>query len=171
LDDKQFAVLRAMNTITHSTDMDEFLRIVGLSFAELVETLKELAKEGFVTKTGKGYAIAEKGRLACTVFAMLPEDKAFHFYSGLDQPAGVSARSIKEFFDIVETVAENSLEFHLERGDFENWFESAVKDDVFASELAALRQEGLKGEALRKQILLSLQARFGEDMLRREWTA
>lgn len=157
-----------MSTIKHPTDMDEFLHIVGLSFTELVETLKELAKDGFVTKTGKGYAITDKGRLAPTVFAMLPEEKAFHFYLGLDQPAGVSARSIKEFFDIVETVAAGSLEFHLEREDFENWFETAVKDDVFASELASLRQDGLKGEALRKQILLSLQARFGEDMLRRE---
>jgi predicted transcriptional regulator len=171
LDDKQFAVIRAMSTITHPTDMDEFLRIVGLSFEELVETFKELAKDGFVTKTKKGYAITEKGRLTFTVFAMLPEEKTFHFYSGLDQPAGVSARSIKEFYEAVKTVAEVSLEFHLERGDFENWFESAVKDDVFKSELMGLRQDGLKGEALRKQILLGLQARFGEDMLSREWTA
>jgi hypothetical protein len=171
LDDKQFAVLGAMSTITHPTDMDEFLRIVGLSFAELVETLKELAQDGFVIKTGKGYAIAEKGRLAFTVFAMLPEEKAFYFYLGLDQPAGVSVRSIQEFYEVVKTVAEGSLEFHLERGDFENWFESAVKDDVFASELAGLRQDGLKGEALRKQILLGLQSRFGEDTLSREWTA
>lgn len=160
-----------MSTITHPTDMDEFLSIVGLSFSELVETLKELAKDGFVTKTGKGYAIADKGRLAFTAFSTLPEEKAFHFYLGLDQPAGVSARSIKEFYEIAKTVAAGSLEFHLERGDFENWFESTVKDDVLASEFEGLRQDGLKGEALRKQVLLGLQARFGEDTLSREWKA
>jgi predicted transcriptional regulator len=171
LDDKQFAILRAMSTVTHPTDMDEFLRIVGLSLAELIETFKELAKDGFVTKTAKGYAITDKGRLASTVFATLPEEKAFHFYLGLGKPADISARNTKEFYEIVKIVAAGSLEFHLERGDFENWFESAVKDDVFASELTGLRQDGLKGEALRKQILLGLQARFGKDMLSREWTA
>ena len=160
-----------MNKITHSTDMDEFLRMVGLSFAELAETLKELAKDGFVTKTGKGYAIADKGKLTLNVFSKLPEDKAFHFYVGIDQPVGVSARSVKEFYDVVGTVAPGSLEFHLEREDFENWFKTTVEDDEFARELAGLRQTGLNGEALRKQILLNLQARFGEDVLSREWAA
>jgi hypothetical protein len=56
----------------------------------------------------------------------------------------------------------------MERGDFENWMNTAVEDDVFARELAALRQEELKGEVLRKQILLALQNRFGEDVLSRE---
>jgi hypothetical protein len=171
LDDKQFAVLRAMSTITRPTDMDEFLHAVGLTLEELVEKLKELTTDGFVKKTGKGYAITDKGRLASSVFATLPEDKAFTFYLGLDQPAGVSARSIKEFYDIVGNVAVGSLEFHLEREDFEKWFESTVEDDVFASELASLRQDGFKGEALRKQILLRLQARFGEELLRLEWNA
>ena len=167
--DKHLVVLRAMDKITRSTDMDEFLRAVGFSFAELAETLKELAKDGFVTKTGKGYAIAEKGKLALKAFSVLPEDKWFFLYIGIDQPVGVSARSIKEFYDVVGSVAPGSLEFHLGREDFENWFKAAIEDEVFAGELAGLKQTGLKGEDLRKQILLNLQARFGEDVLSREW--
>jgi hypothetical protein len=166
--DEQLAVLRAMNLITHSTDMEEFLRMVGVTSAELGVALKKLADDGFVTKSGKGYTIADKGKLALIVFSVLPEDMAFHFYFGLDQPAGVSARSVKEFYEAVKTVASESLEFHVERGDFENWMNTAVEDDVFARELAALRQEELEGEVLRKQILLALQNRFGEDLLGRE---
>jgi hypothetical protein len=157
-----------MNMITHSTDMDEFLRMVGVTSAELVVALKKLADDGFVTKSGKGYAIADKGKLALIFFSVLPEDMVFHFYFGLDQPAGVSVRSVKEFYEAVKTVAAESLEFHVERGDFENWMNTAVEDDVFARELAALRQEELKGEVLRKQVLLALQNRFGEDVLSRE---
>jgi hypothetical protein len=166
--DEQLAVLRAMNMITHSTDMDEFLRMVGLTSAELAVELKKLADDGFITKTGKGYAISDRGKLALIVFSVLPEDIVFHFYFGIDWPAGVSARSVREFYEIVKTVAAESLEFHMERGDFENWMNTAVEDDVFARELAALRQEELKGEVLRKQILLALQNRFGEDVLSRE---
>jgi hypothetical protein len=151
--------------------MDEFLRMVGLTMAELVETLKVLAQDGFVTKTGKGYTIADKGKLTLAALAGLPEEEAFIFYLRIGEPAGVSARSVKEFYEVVKTVDVVSLEFHLEREDFENWVKTAVKDDAFAGELAGLRQEGLKGETLRKQILLDLQERFGEDVLSREWAA
>ncbi len=158
-----------MGKITRSTDMDDFLRAVGFSFAELAETLKELAKDGFVTKTGKGYAIAEKGKLALKAFTVMPQEQGFRFYTALDQPADVSAQSVKEFYDVVGSIDTGSLEFHLERKDFENWFKTSVEDEVFAHEFSGLGQTGLKGEALRKQMLLNLEARFGEDALNREW--
>jgi hypothetical protein len=151
--------------------MDEFMRMAGLTLTDVLDTLKALAHEGFVTKTGKGYTIAEKGKLALIALSRLPNDKAFHFYLGMEQPTGVSAESVKEFYNVVETVALSSLEFHLEREDFEKWFKTAVQDDVFAGELAGLRETGLKGEALRMQILLGLQTRYGEDVLRREWAS
>lgn len=168
---KRLIVLRAMSMITHSTDMEDFMRHADLTMPEVLETLKELAQDGFVTKTKHGYAIAEKGKLVLVALTQLPDDKAFLFYIGIGQPTGVSTRSIKEFYFVVETVAADSLEFHLERGDFENWVKTSIKDDVFANELAGLREEGLKGEALRKQILLILLERFGEDVLSLEWTS
>jgi len=171
LTDKQFAVLRAMSTIMHSTEMDDFLTMVGLTSAELVETLKGLALDGFVTKTGKGYAIAEKGKLALTVFTTLPKEKSFHFYSTIGQPLGVSATNIKEFYEIIRTIPSGSIEFHMKREDFENWVQTAVKDNIFARELAVLRKEELKGEALRQAIVAALVGRFSEDVLFREWTA
>ncbi len=158
-----------MGKITRSTDMDDFLTAVGFTFAELSETLKKLAKDGFVTKTGKGYAIAEKGKLALKAFNVLPKENEFSFYLGLDQPAGVVARSVKEFYDVVGRVDTGSLEFHLDREDFEDWFKTSVEDDVFTRELSGIRLMGLKGEALRKQMLLNMEARFGEDALTLEW--
>jgi hypothetical protein len=171
LTDKRLVVLRGMSSVTHSTDMDEFIRISGLTMSEVLETLKALAQDGFVTKTKHGYAFADKGKLALAALTPLPDDKAFSFYSGMGQPAGASARSIREFYDVIKAVAVGSLEFHLERGDFENWLKTSVKDDVLAGEFASLRKEGLRGEVLRKQILLNLIARFGEDVLFRDWSA
>jgi hypothetical protein len=149
--------------------MDDFMRLTGLPSPEVLQTLKELAQDGFVTKTKHGYAIAEKGLLALTALKQLPEDNAFHFYVGIDQPVDTFARNIKEFYNAVETIAAGSLEFHSERGDFENWVRTSVKDDVFAGDLSALRKKGLKGDLLRKQILLGLLARFGEDILLRSF--
>ena len=147
--------------------MDDFMRLAGLPSSEVLATLKDLAQDGFVTKTKHGYAIAEKGLLALAALKQLPDDKAFHFYIGIDQPVDAFARNIKEFYNVVETVAAGSLEFHSERGDFENWARTSVEDELFASDLSGLRKEGLKGEVLRKQILLGLLARFGEGILQR----
>lgn len=166
---KRLAVLDAMSTVTKSTDMEDFMRLSGLTSSEVVATLKELAQDGFVVKTKHGFAIAEKGLIALTALRQLPIENAFHFYSGIDQPLGILARSIKKFHDVVGTVDSSSLEFHLARGDFENWVRTSVKDDVFANDLLSLGKEGLEGEVLRKQILLSLLERFGEDVLLRDW--
>lgn len=171
LTEKRLMVLRAMSTITQSTDMEEFLRMAGLSMPEALETLKELAQDGFVTKTKHGYAIVEKGKLKLVTLTMMPDEQAFHFYRAVGQPLGMSARSVKEFFDAVKEVTADSLEFHMERGDFENWIKTSVGDDVLAKELAGLKRESLNGEALRKQILLGFQGRFGEDNLQREWSS
>ncbi len=148
--------------------MEDFMRLSGLTSSEVVATLRQLAQDGFVAKTKHGFAIAEKGLLALAALKQLPDVNAFDFFSGIDQPLGLSARSIKEFHDIVGTVDSGSLEFHLARRDFENWVRTSVKDDVFANDLSSLRQEGLKGEVLRKQILLGLLERFGADVLLRD---
>jgi len=165
LADKKVAVLRAMSTITHSTDMEQFLRLAELSMPEVLETLKELAEDGYVTKTKHGYAIVEKGKVALTALKQLPKDKAFHFYLGIDQPADIYASSVKAFYRIVETLEAGSLEFHLDRGDFENWLKTAVEDETMATEIAKLKLEGFRGDPLREQILLALRARFGDDVL------
>ncbi len=167
--DKHLAVLHAMSIVTHSTDMDEFMRMANLTSSDVRITLKELSKEGFVTKTGKGYVIAEKGRLAITALPPLPADKAFHFYFDVGQPADISAKNVKEFYDVVKTIPVKSLEFHLRKGDFENWFMTTVKDDVFGRELAGFKQMELNGEALRDEILLGLQARYSKDVLESQW--
>ncbi len=46
----------------------------------------------------------------------------------------------------------DSLEFHLYRGDFENWFRTTLNDEVFADELATIKKTDLKGEELKKAI-------------------
>lgn len=169
--DKNLAVLHAMSMVTHSTDLDEFMRMANLTSSDVRGALKELSKEGFVTKTGKGYVISERGKLVVVALSPSASEKAFQFYCDVGQPVGVSAKNVKEFYDVVKTIPVNSLEFHLRRTDFENWFTTIVKDDVFARELAGFKQTGLKGEALRDQILLSLQTRYGKDVLDRQWSA
>ena len=53
------------------------------------------------------------------------------------------------------------MDFHLYRGDFENWIKNALKDAVLADELANLKVEMFKGEELRQEILKVIATRYG----------
>jgi len=80
-------------------------------------------------------------------------DHPFSFYSGLDRPLGVQAHSLLEFLEAVRKVEVGSLEFHLERGDFERWIREVLGLAFLSSRISSLRKEGVKGEELRKRLV------------------
>ena len=64
---------------------------------------------------------------------------SFHFYFGIDQPADLTAKTLEEFYRAIKQVSAGSLEFHLYRGDFENWLKEAAKSQSLPMKLEALR--------------------------------
>jgi DNA-binding Lrp family transcriptional regulator len=148
----QMKILKFMSEMTTRTDMNEFAHKMGLTSNQIMQDMQELAKDGFLKKIGSGYAITEKGKTALKAAATVPESMRFQFYESLGNPTGLSAGSIREFHDIALKVDSASLEFHLYRGDFENWFRAAINDKAFADELATIKKTELKGEELKKAI-------------------
>jgi DNA-binding Lrp family transcriptional regulator len=160
LSEERLRVLKVMSEITKRVDLAEFARMVGLTSEQAMEAVRELIKTGYVRSTGTGYSVTEKGRTVLKAVARVPDGMDFTFYAEVGQPTEFSARSLKEFFEVVKTISAKSLEFHVYRGDFENWIETAVKDPEFAGEMAKLRMAELKGEDLRKEIVKAAEARF-----------
>ena len=159
--EEQLKVLKVMSEVTNRIDMNTFAQMVGLNPSQTVERMQDLANSGFIRKLSGGYGITEKGKAVLKAITPVPKDKAFHFYTGFAQPTGFSAESLKDFYEIVKRVAGESLDFHLYRGDFENWINNTPKDSVLADELANLKIEMLKGEELRQEILKAIAARYG----------
>ncbi|MCW4053580.1 MAG: DUF5752 family protein [Candidatus Bathyarchaeota archaeon] len=159
--EEQLKVLKVMSEITSRMDMNSFAQMVGLSPSQTVERMQDLVKSGFIRKVGGGYGITEKGKAVLKATTPVPKDTAFHFNTGFGQPTGFSAESLKDFYEIVKRVAAASLDFHLYRGDFENWIRNALKDPVLAYELISLKKETLKGEELRQRILMAIATRYG----------
>ena len=159
--EEQLKVLKVMNEVTSRIDLNGFARMVGLNPHQTIERVQELVKAGLVKKGGGGYGITEKGKAILKAIAPLPKDAAFHFYTEVGHPTGFSAESLKDFYEIVKRVAVESLEFHLYRGDFENWIKALFKDAVLANELANLKSATLKGEELRKEVITTLAAKYG----------
>lgn len=158
--EEQMRILKFMNEMTGRVDMNEFAKKMGLTSSQIMQHMQELAQEGFLKKVGGGFAITEKGKNALKVAAPVPGNMRFNFYIAIGQPTGMSAETIREFHDLVLKVDVASLEFHLGRGDFENWFRLAVVDAGFADELVKMKKADLKGEDLRKAIAKAAEARY-----------
>jgi len=161
LKDEQIKILKTMNEATNRMDMNMFAQAVNLSPNQTIAQVQELAKEGFLRKVGGGFGLTEKGKNALKMFTPIPSEMSFQFYIDLDKPLGFSAQSLEAFYRLIKQVCSDALEFHLYRGDFENWLREICKDLELTEAFGAFKTEGLKGEDLRKALLKSIDAKYG----------
>ena len=94
----------------------------------------------------------------------VPPERAFYFYTGVGRPLGVVANSLKEFGALIKSVEVSSLEFHLDRGDFERWV-MMLGDGGLAKSLGRVRERRLAGEKLRAELVRVVRVRI--ERLRR----
>jgi DNA-binding Lrp family transcriptional regulator len=164
--DSHIKILKTMNEATNRMDINMFAEAVGLTPNQTIAEVQELAKEGFLRKVGGGFGLTEKGRISLKAFTTFAGEESFHFYVGVDKPLGFSAQSLTEFYRFIKQVTADSLEFHLYRGDFENWLREVSKDPELAAAVGNLKADELKGEALRNALLKAIDARYGiNDLL------
>jgi len=161
LREEQFKILKTMNEATNRMDLNIFAQAVNLNPNQTIAQIQELAKEGFLRKVGNGYGLTEKGKNVLKMLTPVPSGMAFHYYVDVGKPLGFSAQSIEEFYRFTKQVIVDSLEFHLYRGDFENWLRDVLKDSELAKTVGDLKADGLKGEDLRKTLLKAINAKYG----------
>lgn len=159
--EEQFRILKTMNEATNRMDLTMFAQAVNLNPNQAIAEVQDLAKEGFLRKVGGGFGLTEKGKNAIKIFMQVPDELGFNFYVDFGKPLGFTALSLEQFYRFIKQVTTDSLEFHLYRGDFENWLKEVCKDEGLAEAVGALKAEGLKGEDLRKALLKAVDAKYG----------
>ncbi len=159
--EEQFKVLKTLSEATSRMDINMFAKKVNLDPNQTIQQVQELAKEGFLQKVGSGFGITAKGKAALKAFIAVPEGMGFHFYNGIDQPTDMTAKTLGEFYENIKKVSVDSLEFHIYRGDFENWLKDACNESEFAQEIDVVKDADLKGEELRAELLKVLDAKYG----------
>jgi predicted transcriptional regulator len=165
LKETHIKILKTMNEATNRMDLNMFAEAVNLTPNQAIAEVQELAKEGFLRKVGGGFGLTEKGRNALKPFTTFASEVSFHFYVGIDKPLGFSAQSLMEFYRLTKQVTTDSLEFHLYRGDFENWLREVCNDSELATAVGNLKADELKGEALRNALLKAIDTRYGINEL------
>jgi hypothetical protein len=160
LKEEQFKVLKALSEVTSRMDINVFARKVNLDPNQTIQKVQELANEGFLQKVGSGFGITAKGKAAIKAFMPVPEGMSFHFYNNINQPTDLTAKTLVEFYEDVKQASVNSLEFHIYRGDFENWLKDACKEPEFSKEIRMIEDAGLKDEELRTELVKVLDAKY-----------
>ena len=97
--------------------------------------------------------------VASNVLRNVPPQNAFYFYRAIGAPTGAAARSLPDFLGVLNTIDLTSLQFHLGRGDFENWVKM-LGDNTLANQLAGLKEKKMRGEDLRLQLVDIVKARI-----------
>ena len=89
----------------------------------------------------------------------VPFDRGFHFYVGLDCNTGETATSLETFALKLEIINADSIGFHLQRKDFQNWLKTTVGDDVLAERIGHINVK-LPVEELRNELVQTVQNRI-----------
>jgi predicted transcriptional regulator len=161
LKEEHIKILKTMNEATNRMDLNMFAQAVNLNPNQAIAEVQELAKEGFLRKVGGGFGLTQKGKNALKAYTSVLSETGFHFYVDVDKPLGFTALSLDEFYRLAKQVTSDALEFHLYRGDFENWLREVCKDSELAEAVGNIKADGLKGEDLRKALLKAIDARYG----------
>jgi hypothetical protein len=145
----------------------------GKDFKPTMMHILGLVRMGYISSPEKGlYAITQKGKEALqmpdmtkekaeAILAYAPHDKAFHFFAGVGRPLNLHAHSIRDFAIKVEKADLESVQFHMNRGDFEAWF-IGLGDADLAKKVGALKEKNVVGEDLRSQLQETVEQRYIE---------
>ena len=83
-------------------------------------------------------------------------ENGFHFYTAIGNYTGITATNLREFTTKLELVPMESIAFHFQRKDFENWIRYTIKDAALAERISRTNGEQPTAD-LRKEILRTVE--------------
>jgi hypothetical protein len=93
------------------------------------------------------------------ILRTVPYEQGFHFYMSSGNYTGETATSLHEFELKIQVVPAASIEFHMQRGDFQKWISDTLGDTELAKRISLIELT-LPAEDLRKELLAILQTRI-----------
>ena len=75
---------------------------------------------------------------ALRILRTVGDAEAFYFYEVVGKPTGESARGLSDFLEKIKNVKLESLLFHLQRKDFQNWIKKTLGDSKLARRIGRI---------------------------------
>jgi len=95
------------------------------------------------------------------ILRTVPYEKGFHFYTAIGNFTKETATNLDSFEKKLQTVSADSVNFHLQRGDFQKWIKNTLGDDELAKRVNSISLT-LPAEDLRKELHAIVQTRITE---------
>jgi hypothetical protein len=89
----------------------------------------------------------------------VPFESGFHFYTTNGNYTGITATNLNEFAAKLKTIPTESITFHFQRKDFQNWIKYTIRDAELAERISRIKGEQ-SAEGLRKEILRTMETRI-----------
>jgi len=98
------------------------------------------------------------------ILSTVPFQNGFHFYTALGKYIGITANSLSEFAEKLQTIPVESIVFHFQRDDYQKWIQKVLGDEELANRLDQLKQWPAysSDENLRKELVKTVQKRIRE---------
>ena len=93
------------------------------------------------------------------ILRTVPYEKGFHFYTAPGSYTGETATSLEAFEKKIQIIPAASVNFHMQRGDFQKWIEDTLADTELAKRISLIELP-LPAEDLRKELLAMVQTRI-----------
>lgn len=166
-------ILETMWTLGKPAKAAEIAKEAGLGFPSVMMHIIGLTRMEYVKTSEKGYyVVTEKGKRAlgfpeidgkraAEILAYTPMEKSFHFYADIGKPLNIYATSLQDFYDKIRKIDIGSIEFHINRGDFEAWFRG-LGDVELAKRILLIKQKKIIGEELRETLYEIVKNRYEE---------
>ena len=98
------------------------------------------------------------------LLSTVPHDRGFNFFTGLDRNTGETAISLETFGQKLEIINDDSVMFHFQRNDFQNWIKTTVGDDALGERINNISRQ-ISVEDLRNELVKTVQTRISQLML------
>jgi hypothetical protein len=100
-------------------------------------------------------------RTVSDVLRTVSNENAFYFYRKEGSPSGIKASSLQEFLSSIESADPESLDFHSQRHDFENWVRM-LGDPTLAKQMQTLASQNLTPDELKSKLVRIVRMRVGK---------
>lgn len=94
--------------------------------------------------------------------APLPSSKRFYFHDVSGGHSNLAAASLWEFREVLAVVPDETLQYHLRRGDFEHWFSDVLHDNELARQVRRMARRDLHGDMMRQALQEIVTNRYEE---------
>jgi hypothetical protein len=159
----KYEILETMLLLDKPERAAQIAKEAGKEFPSVMMHIIGLTRMGYTNSPEKGlYTLTEKGKKALgipeinsdnakTILADMQQDKSFHFYADVGKPLSLQAHGLQDFCNKIPKVNADSIDFHMNRGDFEAWF-AALGDVELAKKAALLKEKKMVGEELHSRL-------------------